>query len=184
MLAGIERQRAIRDITAGIGVDTTINGKIVNALGGEPLRGQLSFTTVDGRLPGAVDEVALGATTMRQVGAHLGSPVRVMLPGAGGTAVHLVVPGGRHGDLPPGLRRRRAGYGRAVHPGGPVGGGMPGWAHATILQVQAVITSKAPFGGGAPGPQGQAALSTLARAWPIEVGYPFPRPTWSISGRR
>jgi hypothetical protein len=69
MLTSVERQSGISDISAGIGADTSINGKIVSAIGGQEVRGRLVLTVVNGRLPGADDEVALGATTMRQVGA-------------------------------------------------------------------------------------------------------------------
>ena len=175
MLAGIERQRAIRDITAGIGVDTTINGKIVNALGGEPLRGQLSFTTVDGRLPGAVDEVALGATTMRQVGAHVGSTVRVTVTGAGGTARTSSFQVVGTATFPPDFGVDGLGTGALFTLEGLLGGRCPADPAQRSCEVHAVIDMQGAFlVRAAPGPQGPAALSALARAWPIEVSYPVP----------
>lgn len=52
------------------------------------------FTTISGRLPVTADQVALGATTMHQLGTHLGSLVRITLPrprGGLGTAWYRVV---------------------------------------------------------------------------------------------
>ena len=73
-------------ITAGIGGDVAINGRTVDSLAGQALRGSSLLTPIDGRLPVADNEITLGATTMRLVGAHVGSTVRVSAPSPeGGT---------------------------------------------------------------------------------------------------
>jgi hypothetical protein len=64
----------------------SINGRTVTGIATQTVRGRLLLATVSGRLQQAGDEVALGATTMRQVGAHIGSLVRVTVPGPGGRA--------------------------------------------------------------------------------------------------
>jgi hypothetical protein len=60
--------------------DIAINGHTVDAIGGETLRGRLLLTTISGRLPRQANEVALGASTMRQAGAQHGSTVQVSAP--------------------------------------------------------------------------------------------------------
>jgi FtsX-like permease family len=82
----IERKRAVTGITAGLSGDVSINGHTVAALGGQSIRGPLLLTTISGRLPAAPHEVTMGPATLREVGAHVGSVVRVSVPTAhGGT---------------------------------------------------------------------------------------------------
>ena len=82
----IEQERTVTGITAGLSGDVSINGHTVAALGGQPIRGPLLLTTITGRLPDAPDEVTMGAATLREVGAHVGSVVQVSVPYAhGGT---------------------------------------------------------------------------------------------------
>ena len=77
LLRSLERDPAVTGITRGIATEVSIGNVSVGALAGTPIRGGLLFSTVDGHLPRADDEIALGTTTMRQVGAHVGSVVRV-----------------------------------------------------------------------------------------------------------
>jgi ABC-type antimicrobial peptide transport system permease subunit len=87
LVADVEHEHAVTAITAGLSADVSINGHTVAALGGQPIRGSLLLTTITGRLPHASDEVTLGRTTLREVGAHVGSIVRVSVPGfQGGTS--------------------------------------------------------------------------------------------------
>jgi ABC-type lipoprotein release transport system permease subunit len=86
LVANIERERTVTGITAGLSGDVSINGHTVAALGGQSIRGPLLLTAITGRLPRAPDEVTMGAATLREVGAHVGSVVRVSVPNAhGGT---------------------------------------------------------------------------------------------------
>jgi hypothetical protein len=86
VLTSLLRNRNIPRITAGIGGDVAINGRTVDALASEPLRGPALLTAIDGRLPLADDEITLGTSTMRLVGTYVGSTVRVSASRpAGGT---------------------------------------------------------------------------------------------------
>jgi len=58
-----------------------INGKDVPAIGLEQLKGTIFPTLLDGRPPRTADEVVLGTTTMRRVGARLGGTVRIVRDG-------------------------------------------------------------------------------------------------------
>ena len=76
----------ITSVTKGTGGDIAINGHTVDAIGGNALKGRLLFTTISGRLPRRANEVTLGASTLRIVGAHLGSTVQVVAPSPEGGA--------------------------------------------------------------------------------------------------
>ncbi|MGB8197217.1 MAG: FtsX-like permease family protein [Acidimicrobiales bacterium] len=78
-LAVIERDRTVTGITVGTRDEISINGVSVSSVAGDAIRGPLLLSTVDGRLPSGDGEVALGNSTLRQVGAHIGSDVRVTL---------------------------------------------------------------------------------------------------------
>jgi len=78
LLRSLTHDPAVTAVTAGFALPAiSINNVTVGAIAGTALRGQLPFSTVDGHLPSAVGQVGLGATTMRQAGAHVGSLVRV-----------------------------------------------------------------------------------------------------------
>jgi hypothetical protein len=78
LVRSLEHNPAVTGVTDGVGAgEFSVNNVIVGGLVGTAVRGPLLFSVVDGRLPTASNEIALGATTMRQVGAHLGSVVRI-----------------------------------------------------------------------------------------------------------
>jgi hypothetical protein len=76
LLRTLQNDPAIVDISQGYDADVSINGRPVTALAAEPIRGRLLVSTVVGHVPFS-HQIGLGATTMRQVGAHVGSDVRV-----------------------------------------------------------------------------------------------------------
>ncbi len=78
LLSSLEHSSAVTAVTeyAG-GGDTPINKVVVGVIPATSLRGPLLFSTVDGHLPAGPGQIGLGATTMRQVGAHLGSVVHM-----------------------------------------------------------------------------------------------------------
>jgi hypothetical protein len=80
LVASLEHNRAVTAITdyAG-GGEISVNKVLVGAIPATAVRGPLLFSTVDGHPPGTDDQIALGATTMKHVGAHLGSLVHVTL---------------------------------------------------------------------------------------------------------
>jgi hypothetical protein len=86
LLKSLEHDRAVTGITADIGSgEFLINHKVlVGALSATAVRGRLLFSTVDGHLPDGGNQIGLGAATMRQVGAHVGSVVSVTLAGPSG----------------------------------------------------------------------------------------------------
>jgi hypothetical protein len=152
----------------------SINGKNVDAFAGQSLRGPLVLTMINGQLPGAGNEVTLGATTLRQLGVHVGSVVRVSVPQAQGEA-------------------RTSSFrivGTAVFPPNGLGGLGSGalFTLDSLLEgrctpgpkqnacfVQSVIADGGAFlVRAAPGAEGQAALTRLSRAYPSEVTYPAP----------
>jgi hypothetical protein len=77
LLASLEHDPAVTAITHGFAAEVSVNNVQVGAVAAKALRGPLLLSTVDGRVPSAAGEIGLGATTMRQAGAHLGSTVRV-----------------------------------------------------------------------------------------------------------
>jgi len=78
LLGSLEHDSAITGITKGAGGgELSINKVVTWTLAASPVRGPLLFSTVDGHLPTGNGQIALGATTMREVGAHLGSVVHV-----------------------------------------------------------------------------------------------------------
>ncbi len=126
LLDDLERP-GVAAITAGVSGDVSINGHVVDGLAGQSLRGPFLITIIDGRLPAADDEVVLGAKTMRQVGARVGSTVRVALSGnvvgrRGDEGSQLP---GRGDHRPPArLQRRSPGDGRGLHPRRSAGTGL------------------------------------------------------------
>jgi hypothetical protein len=88
VLKSLLGNRHISQITAGIGGDVAINGQTVDAIASRSVRGPTLLTAISGRLPQRDNEVTLGAATMRLVGTHVGSTVRVSVPSPdGGTRI-------------------------------------------------------------------------------------------------
>jgi hypothetical protein len=77
LVGKLEHDRAITRITLAFSNEVVINKLPVLAISGTPLRGQVLLSVVRGKFPDGAAQVALGAVTMRQVGAHLGSFVAV-----------------------------------------------------------------------------------------------------------
>ena len=80
LVRALERDPAVTGVTLGASTELSINHVAVNAAIGTPLKGSLLVTNVEGRLPAGDGEVAMGITTLREVGAHLGSVVKTTLP--------------------------------------------------------------------------------------------------------
>ncbi len=175
MLAALERPRAISAVTVGVNGDITIDNTIVPSVAGQSLRGPLLITTSDGRLPSADDEVALGRSTLRTLGAHIGSRVRVTPPASHGPAhsasfrvVGTIV-------FPPGGAGVGLGTGALFTLNGLLGGACAPGPQQKACLTRAVISAGGAFLVRAvPGPVGQATLARLARAYPSAVGFPAP----------
>ena len=175
MVAAIESSPAVVAATAGISGDISINGITVDALAGQSIRGPLLLTPIDGRLPTATDEIALGATTLRQVGARVGSLVHVDTPlpqGGSHTGLYRVV--GRTA-FPPDFGTGGLGTGAVTTLDGLLGPQCPPGAGRRSCQLQAVYqTAGAILVKVAPDAAGRATLQRLARAYPAAVNYPVP----------
>jgi len=93
LLRSLEHDKAVTGITEGIGTQISVNQVAVGALAGTPIRGQFLLSTVNGHLPMTDNQIGLGETTMRQVGAHVGSLVNVTvsLPSGGKRTARLRV---------------------------------------------------------------------------------------------
>jgi hypothetical protein len=165
--------RAISDVNLGVGEAVSINGRTVSAIAGQSLRGRLLLTTVSGRLPQADGEVALGATTLRQIGARIGSLVRVTAPGIRGrarTSLDRVV---GTTVFAPNVGTAGLGTGAVLTLGGLLGDHCAPGRAGQACQVRAVtmaggvILVRVP-----PGPGRQATLARLARAYPDAVQFP------------
>ncbi len=177
LLHDLERP-GVAAITAGVGDDVSINGHVVDALAGRSLRGPYMMTIVDGRLPAADDEVVLGAKTMRQVGASVGSTVRVAISGSssagGATKVRSFRVVGTT-VLPADFNGAALGTGALFTLDGLLGPVCPSGArNHTCLSALLVADSGGFLVRTTPGPQGTAALAALSRDYPSQVNFPRP----------
>jgi len=175
MLVTIEREPSVSAITAGISGDVTINGTTVDALAGQPIRGRLLLSTINGRLPADAHEISMGATTLRQAGAKVGSRIRVTAPlptGTTRTSSFRVV---GTTSFPPDFGAGALGTGAVVTLDGLLGPQCPSGPTHRACQLQAVTdTSGSYLVQFSPGPEGRAALTRLARTFASEVSYPAP----------
>jgi hypothetical protein len=76
-LAAVRRDRDISGIMIGTRDELSVNGVSGFSIAGKAVRGPLLISTILGRAPSRAGEVALVDTTLRQVGAHIGSIVHV-----------------------------------------------------------------------------------------------------------
>ncbi len=161
LLKSLEHDRAVTGITQGIALPAiSIDKAVVGAIAGTAIRGPLLLSTVKGHPPNASGQVGLGATTMRQVGARLGSVVHVtvLLPSGGKrTAPFRVVAQmslpvlGNAVSLGNGAIFTLAGYEDAACPPGP--------RRAACRQVVAESASGGMLVSVVPGARGQAAIN-------------------------
>jgi hypothetical protein len=173
MLSDLQHTRGITRITGGFGADVRINGKTVDALAGDPIRGNLLLTTVSGRPPRSSREISLGATTMRELGTHVGLVVAVTAPVPGGglhTSSFRVV---GTTVFPPDFGAGGLGTGAVFTYGGFLG------AQCASGRSQASCEQKANEGGGgvyllrfSRGADGVAARSGVARHFASAISYP------------
>ncbi len=165
--------RGVSDVNLGVGEPVAVNGRTVSGIAGQSLRGRLLLTTVSGRLPQADDEVALGATTLRQIGARIGSLVRVTAPGIQGqarTSLDRVV---GTAVFAPNVGTAGLGTGAVLTLNGLLGDHCGRGRAGQACQIRTVTMA-----GGVllvrvtPGPGRAAALARLARVYPDAVQFP------------
>jgi ABC-type lipoprotein release transport system permease subunit len=83
------RDPAIAAVTSLCLGNLEVDGQPVGAYGFRPIRGHIGPAIVEGRAPRAADEVALGASTLANVGKQVGDSVRVT-PGRGSRRFRIV----------------------------------------------------------------------------------------------
>jgi FtsX-like permease family len=173
MLSSLERP-GIRSITEGIGGDITINGHEIDALAVRTLRGQYLVTMTSGRIP-VGNEVILGSTTLRLVGAHVGSLVHVGMAGSPGRTASRAYRVVGTAVFPPDFNSQGLGTGAGFTLDGFLGSQCPPGKARPACELQTVIDQGGSFVvQAAPGPQGRAALAQLARAYPSAINFPTP----------
>ncbi len=159
-VSSLEHDHSITAIMLTATDEVTINGHDVLAIAGKAVRGPMLLSTVDGRLPTGDDDMTLGVTTLHQVGAHVGSVLRVtvQLPTGGSRSVPFRVVGTASfpsdaggGGLGTGSAFTMAGYLNAVcPPGREENGCRRAFAASQNFVVLARATS---------GPKGQADIA-------------------------
>jgi ABC-type lipoprotein release transport system permease subunit len=162
----LEHDRAITAITQGIALQTMVNQQPVGTVAVTAIRGRALLSAVEGHIPDAKGQIGLGATTMRQVGAHVGSIVQltVSLPNGGKrterfhvvSQVSFPVLGGVV-SLGTGAALTIAGYEAVACPG-------PGQAACRRRAVDTVAGSGI-LASVVSGPRGQAAIAHYLNAY-------------------
>jgi hypothetical protein len=77
LLQGLQRDRAIAQITLGAFVEVNVNGRHVRTVAMTPVRGPALLSSLDGRLPQGDRDIMLGVATMHATGARVGGTVQV-----------------------------------------------------------------------------------------------------------
>jgi len=166
-VAYLEHDRAITGIMTGIRDEVSINGVSVFAIAGKAVRGPLLLSVASGHLPGGGRDIDLGTTTLRQVGAHMGSVVHVTVQvPSGGTRTALFRVVGRAsfpgqfglGGLGIGAAFTLAGLQNAVCPPGP--------AQSTCVGTYLGNHDGAVMAEAVPGPKGAAAITHILDTFP------------------
>jgi hypothetical protein len=158
-VSSLQHDHSITAIMLAASDEVSINGHDVLAIAGKSVRGPMLLSTVDGRLPTGDDDMTLGVTTLHQVGAHVGSVLKVIvqLPTGGSRSVPFRVvgtasfPSDAGGGLGTGSAFTMAGYLNAVcPPGREENGCRRAFAASQNFVVLARATS---------GPKGQADIA-------------------------
>jgi hypothetical protein len=133
------------------------------------------LSTVDGRLPAGDGEVALGDTTMHQVGTRIGSVVQVtvQVPTGGTRTAPFTVVGSA--SFPGQFGLGGLGTGAAFTSSGLIDATCPpGPTHATCLRAfRANVQGHAVFASAIPGPNGRAAVAHFLKVYSGVVGQPI-----------
>jgi FtsX-like permease family len=161
LMRSLEHDPAVTRITKGIALPAiSINKVVVGAIAGTAIKGHLLLSSVAGHTPDATGEIGLGATTMRQVGARLGSIVHVTVQSTSGgrRTVPFRVVGqlslpvlGNAVSLGSGAVFTLAGYEDATCPPGP--------QRAACRKAVVQSTNGGVLASVVPGPRGQAAIN-------------------------
>jgi putative ABC transport system permease protein len=174
LLKRLEHDSSVTGITEGLAVEVSVDKVAVGAVAATAVRGRILLPSVEGHVPMGVHQIGLGAATIREVGAHLGSLVQVgVLTPSGRTRtsafevveqVSFPVLGGAVG-LGRGAALTIAGYEQAVCPLGP--------SHmACLRELLSGPTSGGLLVSVVPGRRGMAAVNHYLRAYQSIVALP------------
>ena len=172
LLSSLRRDRAIDRITLAAGAEIDVNGRSVRTAAFSPARGPALLSAVDGRLPQGDRDIALGAATLRGLGAQAGDQVRV--------TVHDPVTGAAR------TSRFRVSGRAAFAPSF----GTGGFGNGAALTVSGLLHAQCPAGGSACLQKAQQGLvySVLLHAAPGPVrdgrAGPLRSPVRRLPGRR
>lgn len=174
LLSAQKADPAVSAITLGTSGSVIVNGVTADAIAGQPERGAMLVSAVNGRVPVAADEVALGTKTMREAHATVGSVVRVSVPqpGGGTTARQYRVVG--TASFPPDFGVVGLSSGAVFTIDGYVDAQCPtsGPSVSSCRQSAAQQLSYVVLTGFTTGPGGRAAADRYVRDYPNNVNLP------------
>jgi hypothetical protein len=178
IVSTVEADSAVDRITVGLGFSSLdLRGVNVPAAIIEDVKGPLSFPVASGHLPDGDRQIALGESTLHQMGAHLGSFLPVTIRNGGGAprAVEFEVVGTT--VFAPVLEEGGLGVGVLLTDGGALAAACADSKVAATCRTSTTRALEQAGGWGilvsaVPGPAGQAALSSLAHRFASTVELP------------
>jgi hypothetical protein len=174
LLDTLERDPAVTAVTGGINGDVSINGHILDALAGLPLKGSMYATNVSGGQPTRDDQIVVGTVTLRQLGAHIGSWVDVSVP-LGNKVVSSRFQVVGTAVFPSDFSADTLGTGAGFPLDALLGGKCGRAPSRQECELGALVAKNGSFVVQmVPGPRGQAAIDQLAREYPTDVEFPTP----------
>jgi putative ABC transport system permease protein len=171
----LEQNPAVEAITVGFGRAVSIGTTSIQVLAGQAVRGEVLLSTVEGYFPDGAGQIALGSTTLHDVGAHLGSvvPVTFQVPGSGARTVPLRVVGEVAFPIGIGNENTGLGTGAAMSFNGYFDAGCPpGRSHEECVAAIEHQSSPSLLVSFVPGPRGLAAINRYLAAFPDATGTP------------
>jgi FtsX-like permease family len=169
LLHSLQRDPAIDRVTVATEVEINVNGQHVRAVAVTAKRGPALISVVDGRLPRADQDIMLGATTLRSLGAQPGDTVRVTaaapVTGAARTTPFLVT--GR-ASFSPGFGTGGLGTGAALTVNGLLHAQCPDSGSACLRKAQLGLIYSV-LVHAVHGPAGAAALARYTTKYGTDV---------------
>jgi ABC-type lipoprotein release transport system permease subunit len=89
-LPSLDHEPGVDGVTLMANSGATANGRDVDLLGVDPLRGALLPRVLDGRSPASADEINVGAVTARELGVHIGDQL-TLTGGSGASSTYRIV---------------------------------------------------------------------------------------------
>jgi ABC-type lipoprotein release transport system permease subunit len=178
IIARLEHSPLVAALTVGTGASFNASGVRFTVFATQAVRGSTLLSAVTGRLPAGPGEIALGVTTLRAIGARVGSDIRVTGQGSGSgppVATRFRVVGTV--ALPTGVAQDQAGMGTggAMTLAGFFAAQCPnGPAQRTCVKAAHQNVQGAAFVRAVPGPRGAAAIAHLVAANPQSTATPVP----------